>query len=88
MNLDALTTVTTVEFRPGLHVDNVMIDGQPAEDHSFARVAAQLDRVRALADLGDRARVVSRNDFPAGTGLASSSSAFAALALAATRAAG
>ena len=88
MNLAALTTVTTVEFRPGLHVDTVTIDDKPAAGEPFERVVAQLDLVRSLADVAARACVVSRNDFPAGTGLASSSSAFAALSLAATRAAG
>ncbi len=88
MNLAALTTVTTVEFRPGLPSDMVTIDGQPAEGHALERVVQHLDRVRALAEIDEKARVVSQNDFPAGTGLASSASAFAALSLAATRAAG
>lgn len=88
MNLAALTTVTTVEFRPGLRLDAVTIDDRPAAGPSFERVAKHLDRVRSLAGIGEKASVVSRNDFPAGTGLASSSSAFAALSLAATRAAG
>ncbi len=88
MNLAALTTVTTVEFQPGLRVDTVMIDGQPAAGEAFDRVVAHLDRVRSLAGTAARVCVFSRNDFPAGTGLASSSSAFAALSLAATRAAG
>ena len=88
MNLAALTTVTTVEFRPSLPADFVTIDDRPAGGAAFDRVAAHLDRVRALAGLGDRAWVASRSDFPAATGLASSSAAFAALSLAATRAAG
>jgi len=88
MNLAALTTATTVEFRPGLPNDVVAIDNQPATGQALARVEAHLDRVRAWARIGDRAWVVSSNDFPAGTGLASSASAFAALSLAATRAAG
>ena len=88
MNLAALTTITTVEFRPGLRVDAVTIDDRPAIGESFDRVVAHLDRARSLAGIATRACVVSRSDFPAGTGLASSSSAFAALSLAATRAAG
>ena len=88
MNLAALTTVTTVEFRPGLRVDAVTIDNRPAVGESFDRVVAHLDRVRSLVGIAARACVVSRNDFPMGTGLASSSSAFAALSLAATRAVG
>jgi diphosphomevalonate decarboxylase len=88
MNLAALTTVTTVEFRPDLSSDMVTLDQQPAGGGALARVVAHLDRVRALAGVQDRAWVASSNDFPAGTGLASSASAFAALSLAATRAAG
>jgi diphosphomevalonate decarboxylase len=88
MNLAGLTTVTTVEFRPGLAADSVVIDGGPAQDQARQRVVAHLDRVRALARTDRRALVASRNDFPAGTGLASSASAFAALSLAASRAAG
>lgn len=88
MNLAILTTVTTVEFQPGLPDDIVTIDGQQAVGRARDRVVAHLDRVRVLGSMGERARVSSRNDFPAGTGLASSASAFAALSLAATRAAG
>jgi diphosphomevalonate decarboxylase len=88
MNLSGLTTVTTVEFRPGLPADSITIDGQQAVGQARERVVAHLDRVRMLAGTGRRALVASRNDFPAGTGLASSSSAFAALSLAASRGAG
>jgi diphosphomevalonate decarboxylase len=88
MNLAALTTATTVEFRPGLATDVVTINNQAASGPALARVSAHLDRVRGLAGVGDRAWVSSRNDFPSGTGLASSASAFAALTLAATRAVG
>jgi diphosphomevalonate decarboxylase len=88
MNLAALTTVTTVEFRPGLSVDRVVIDDKPAVGEPYDRVVAHLERVRSLAGTAAKACVFSRNDFPAGTGLASSSSAFAALSLAASRAAG
>ncbi len=88
MNLAALTTATTVEFRPGLSFDMVTIDGQPASGRAMIRVVEHLDQVRTRAGLEHRAWVVSRSDFPAGTGLASSASAFAALTLAATRAAG
>jgi diphosphomevalonate decarboxylase len=88
MNVAALTTVTTVEFWPGLAADVVTIGDEPVSEQTMRRVVAHLDRVRALAGVEERARVASRNDFPSGTGLASSASAFAALSLAATRAAG
>lgn len=88
MNLAALTTVTTVEYRPGWRKDAITIDHQPVSGAAWKRVVAHLDRVRALAGINDRAQVVSVNNFPVGTGLASSASGFAALSLAATRAAG
>ncbi|MBI2442351.1 MAG: diphosphomevalonate decarboxylase [Candidatus Levybacteria bacterium] len=62
---------------------------------SFARtikndpkVIAHLDRIRKLAGISDKAKVVSENSFPRGTGLSSSASGFAALTVAATKAAG
>lgn len=88
MNLDGLSTVTTVAFLVEQETDEVIVDDAPAGDAALRRVTAHLDRVRALARTELRARVVSRNDFPAGAGLASSASAFAALTLAATAALG
>lgn len=88
MNLAALTTTTTVEFRADLAEDAVKIDDAEARGSARERVVAHLDRVRALAGLHTKANVLSRNNFPAGTGLASSASAFAALTVAACVAAG
>lgn len=88
MNLGGLETITTVVFLAKQELDEVMIDGAPAADAALHRVTAHLDQVRALAGTEMRARVVSRNNFPAGAGLASSASAFAALTLAATAALG
>lgn len=88
MNLAALRTVTTVEFRPELCSDQVIIDGAPISGKAARRVTTHLDRIRGAAGFETRAQVASRNDFPAGTGLASSASAFAALSTAAAQAAG
>lgn len=88
MNLDHATTTTTVEFDARLKEDKVTIAGKEAKDPARARVIAHLDRVRALAKIDTKARVESENNFPSGVGLASSASAFAALSLAAARAAG
>ena len=88
VNLSGATTTTTVVFVTGAEADSVMIDGQAASPKAFARVAKHLDRVRQLAGTTARARVESWNDFPASAGIASSASAFAALSLAASRAAG
>src|SRR5512136_1305277 len=88
MTLATLTTTTTVEFRDDLAADSVTIDGAEAREPARERVAAHLDRVRALAGIVARASVASHNNFPAGAGLASSASAFAALTVAACAAAG
>jgi diphosphomevalonate decarboxylase len=88
MTLDAMSTRTSVGFGPGLDTDRVVINGRSATVAEARRVTALLDRVRAEAGLRTRAWVETANDFPTGSGLASSASGFAALALAATKAAG
>jgi diphosphomevalonate decarboxylase len=87
MNLSNLLTTTTVSFIQELERDDVIINGQ-RDEKKTARVSLHLDRVRKLADIGLKAKVVSENNFPTGTGLSSSASGFAALTLAATAAAG
>lgn len=86
MNLSGLTTVTTVEFDPKLKKDNVVINGETEE--SPERVTTHLDIIRKMAGSKTYARVMSKNNFPMGTGLSSSASAFAALSLAGSKAAG
>ncbi len=88
VNLDGATTVTTVAFSDERETDQVFINDQPASPPARQRVVRHLDRVRRLAGVEARALVASRNDFPADAGIASSASAFAALSLAASRAAG
>jgi diphosphomevalonate decarboxylase len=88
LTLAALSTTTTVRFDPALAEDEVELGGAPAEAAARAKVTALLDRVRAEANITARARVASHNDFPTASGLGSSASGFAALALAALGAAG
>jgi diphosphomevalonate decarboxylase len=88
MTLDGLVTETTVAFDGRLRGDRVSIDGAAAAPGPRRRVVELLDRVRAAADLPLPARVESASSFPAASGLASSASGFAALAAAATVAAG
>ena len=88
MNLDGLFTKTSVSFQPSLPFDELVINGREVTGKGLERVSAILELVRQSAGIGFRAEVVSENNFPTGAGIASSASAFAALALAATQAAG
>jgi diphosphomevalonate decarboxylase len=87
LTLDALSTTTSVGFGRGLESDRFSVNGRPASEEESRRISLLLDRVRAAADIRTRAWVETANDFPTASGLASSASGFAALALAATRAA-
>ncbi len=88
MNLDGLYTRTTVSFDPDLNNDTLILNGRRSTGPAFRRVSQHLDRVRGLAGISTCAQVISSNNFPTGAGLASSASAFAALSLAGTAAAG
>lgn len=92
MCLSNLLTTTTVEFSPAYQKDEIIINGggPPAggEADEAQRAIKHLDRVRKLAGIDQKAKVVSNNNFPSGTGLSSSASGFAALTLAASKAAG
>jgi diphosphomevalonate decarboxylase len=88
MNLEGLETRTTVEFDTNLKQDQLLINGDAANQAALLRVSQTLDHFRRLADLETAARVTSKNSFPTGAGIASSASAFAALALAAATALG
>jgi len=82
MNISNLHTTTTVEFNPSLSQDMVVLDGRQVKDEQ-KRVSQHLDRIRKRAGLREFAHVQSVNSFPAGTGLSSSASGFAALTVAA-----
>ena len=84
MTLADLYTTTTVEWlHPRLlGADEVSIDGHALSGKAAERVVRHLDRIRSMSGSVDRARVVSRNNFPAGSGIASSASGFAALTVA------
>ena len=81
MTLADLTTVTTVEWdnRGRLAADDVTIDGKRMEGKEGERIVRHLERMRTLANVSYRARVVSQNNFPRAAGIASSASGFAAL---------
>jgi diphosphomevalonate decarboxylase len=88
VTLAPMRTRTTVELLPGLEPDDVTLNGAPADATLSRRVGRFLDLFRARAGERFRARVTSENDFPTAAGLASSSSGYAALAMAASEALG
>src|SRR5512140_3625456 len=88
MNLDGLYTRTTVSFQHSLPYDELIINGREIAGPALERVSCVLDLVREQAHTREQAEVVSENNFPSGAGIASSASAFAALALAGSTAAG
>ena len=87
MNLNGLCTRTKVTFASSLKADSLQIGKNQVTGPGLERVSQTLNLVREIAGINERAQVVSENNFPSGTGIASSASAFAALALAASQAA-
>ncbi|MFN8441835.1 MAG: diphosphomevalonate decarboxylase [Caldilineaceae bacterium] len=90
MTLAAAHTTTTVlwDSEKQLETDQFEVDGAPLLGDGANRLVRHLDRIRHLAGIGDHARVVSRNNFPMASGIASSASGFAALTVAACTALG
>lgn len=88
LTLRGMATRTTVAFDAGLATDELELNGKREDGVVLSRVSGMLDRVRALAKISAHAKVRSANDFPTASGLASSASAFGALSLASTAAAG
>lgn len=86
MCLSDMTTTTTVEFSKEYVRDEIVINNE-RESNKDNRAIKHLDRVRKMAGISQKAKVVSVNSFPTGTGLSSSASGFAALSLAASKAA-
>jgi diphosphomevalonate decarboxylase len=88
MTLDGFWTNTTVRFCAETGEDEVVLDGVPLAGEPRQRVTGFLDFLRSRTGRVGRAVVHSVNTVPTGAGLASSSSGFAALALAASSACG
>lgn len=88
INLSGVFTITSVDFNSALTSDEVLLNEKTAPEKDRQRIIEFLDLVRCQAHINTHAKVVSSNNFPAGTGMASSASGFAALALAASKSAG
>jgi diphosphomevalonate decarboxylase len=88
MNLDGLYVRTEVSFAANLAQDTFSLNGQPQSGAALERVSKFMDVIRERSGIYWRAAVTSHSNFPIGAGIASSAAAFAALALAGSRAAG
>ncbi|HEY3498284.1 MAG TPA: diphosphomevalonate decarboxylase [Polyangiaceae bacterium] len=86
LTLAGLSTTTLVRLDPGASEDSLVLDGRAETGKARERATRLLSEVRRRAGSSVYARVESSNDFPTASGLASSASGFAALALAASSA--
>lgn len=85
---DRLQTKTTVLFDEEFTEDELWINDEKASEEERTRVSDFLEIIREKAKIKLKSKVFSENSFPKGAGLASSASAFAALAGASTKALG
>ena len=91
MTLDSLRTRTSVLFDAKLEKDELWLNGKQVDLENNAEAKErfkQLDVIRSKAGVKHRAHIVSINCFPTAAGFASSASGLAALACAASKAAG
>src|SRR5438445_12114688 len=86
--MKSLDTVTTVETGNSLQRDRILINGTVPTTVEELRARVVIDKLRELAGQKTRVRVESRNANVKGKGLGFSSSGFAALGLATSKALG
>ena len=88
MNLGDLTTRTMVTFDSSLPRDIFDLNGVRQGGAVLERVSRHLNLIRGIRGFSVPAHIFSESNIPIGAGLASSAAAFAALTVAAVRAAG
>ncbi|MBI4170261.1 MAG: diphosphomevalonate decarboxylase [Candidatus Aenigmarchaeota archaeon] len=87
MTCDGLHTKTTVDFSGSYGKDTVLINDEELKKDE-KNIMAHIERIRQMAGITDKAKIISESNFPVAAGLASSASGLAALTLAASKAAG
>lgn len=87
LTLNEFYTTTSVQFDDQLTHDEFSINTEPVSEHNQQKLAHFMDLIRNQRQFNLFAHVNSVNHVPISAGLASSSSAFAALAAAASKAA-
>ncbi|HUB92437.1 MAG TPA: diphosphomevalonate decarboxylase [Candidatus Saccharimonadales bacterium] len=90
LSAGVLRTKTSMVFSKRLKEDALFIDGQrmAMDDKEIRERLWILEKMRKMAGSGAKVLIVSRNDFPAASGLASSASGIATLVYAANSALG
>ena len=77
-----LQTHTTIDFSDHYAEDTAHLDGAVLSGRNMDRILRVIDPLRKYAGVDSKFQMMSKNDFPTEAGLASSSSGFAALAIA------
>jgi diphosphomevalonate decarboxylase len=80
LTLTALKTTTTITLNKKQN-DCIKFDGEHSDERLQSHVRSFLETTRTLFDINNHFSIVSKNHFPTSSGLASSASGFAALAL-------
>lgn len=83
MCLSDLYSVCTIEFSSEFREDKIdFLNEKVVKPREIERIAGVLDRVRSLANKSLKARVLTKNNFPKATGIASSASGLSAVTFA------